>query len=411
MEYAYRCPNCGYRAMSHSQRISPECPKCRSLLEYDIREDDKEEFLGILDALGTLRVNHISKDRDVIFLDLGRSHIEYRDIKGPISDLGYDMYLREKNGLYHAFLIKKPPESAGGMLSKGYVYILLFIATVISTIYAGYVLSAPLVDEGIMGNVWSGALSFSAGLMAILVCHEMGHKVQSIKSGISSSWPYFIPMPFLPLGTLGAIIKMKSPIPTKRDAVYLGASGPLIGVLVAIPVVIIGMRMSYVVPASMFEGGGISLGNSILFTLLTYVSSVSVPEGMTLWIHPLAFAGWVGLLVTMLNLLPAGQLDGGHVVRALFGDRGHRKISSAMVWVLLGSGILGLMSEMGYLPLGNYFWSGWLMWGILVHFLTRGGHPGALNEIEPLSRNARIVAVLALITFIMCFVPVPILIQ
>ena len=153
------------------------------------------------------------------------------------------------------------------------------------------------------------------------------------------------------------------------------------------------------------------LGNSLLFSLLTSISSVSVPEGMTLWVHPLAFAGWVGLFVTMLNLLPAGQLDGGHVIRALFGESGHRRISSAIVRLLLFSGIIGMMSEMGYLQLQEYFWSGWLIWGLLAYFITKGGHPGPLNELEPLSRNAKMVAVLALITFIMCFVPVPMIFQ
>jgi membrane-associated protease RseP (regulator of RpoE activity) len=320
--------------------------------------------------------------------------------------LGYDAYARERNGRYYAFLAPQPDEREG-TFSRPAVYIGLFIATVLSTIYAGYTLSVPLVEEGLMDNVWNGALSFSFGLLAILGCHEMGHKLQSIRSGINSSWPYFIPMPFLPLGTLGALIKMKSAIPTNDDAIKVGAAGPLIGVAVAIPVTIIGMKLSYIVPGSAFGEGSFTLGSSLLFMALSELS-ISVPQGMNVWIHPLAFAGWVGLFVTMLNLLPAGQLDGGHVTRAIFGQKGHKTISRLVVRVLIFIGILGLLSESGYLELGQYAWSGWLIWGIIAHFITRGGHPGPLNELKPLSTTSRVIGILALITFILCFVPVPI---
>jgi len=407
MNHSYRCPNCGYKVISKFPRHSPECPKCNYLMEDGLAEDDRQELYGIIDAIGENRINIVTKYNNVIFLDLGMTVIDYDNINGLLSSRGYDVYLREKNGNYHAFLMKKMKDEKG-RFSGPLVYIGLFVATVLSTIFAGYMLSQPLVEEGLMENVWSGAFSFSLGLLAILGLHEMGHKVQSIRSGISSTWPYFIPMPFLPLGTLGALIKIKSPIPTRSDAVYLGASGPLVGLLVAIPVVLIGMRMSYVVPASTIGEGGISLGNSILFIFLTNISSVSVPDGMALWTHPLAFAGWVGLFVTMLNLIPAGQLDGGHVVRALFGDKGHRKISSGMVRVLLLAGAFGILSEYGILQLQDYFWSGWLIWGVFVYFITKGGHPGPLNELEPLSIYAKVVAFLALLAFVVCFVPVPI---
>jgi len=406
MDYSFRCPNCGYKIISKLPRHSPECPKCNYLMENGLPEGDQLELDRVIDTIGESRINIITKYNNVIFLDFGRALTDYDEIDSSLSRLGYDVYLREKSGNYHAFLLRKMKDEKS-MFSNPIVYIGLFIATVLSTIFAGYMLSQPLVEEGLMENVWNGALSFSLGLIAILGLHEMGHKIQSIRSGISSTWPYFIPMPFLPLGTLGALIKIKSPIPTRNDAVYLGASGPLVGLCVAIPVVLLGMGMSYVVPASSLGEGGVSLGNSILFIILSNLSSVYVPEGMALWIHPLAFAGWVGLFVTMLNLLPAGQLDGGHVVRAIFGDKGHKFISTGMVRVLLLAGGIGVLSEYGVLELQQFFWSGWLIWGVFVYFITKGGHPGPLNELEPLTTNAKIVAFLALLAFVICFVPVP----
>ncbi len=408
MEYRYECPYCGHTATS-TGRIGPECPKCGGLLmeSHGIAEDS---FLTDIHdaATGRLDVRQVTSTGPVVSVELGPAQPVYKDVVAAFSPMGFDAYLRERDGKFFAFLLPRQGRTSKGRFSGSWVYIALFAATVASTLFAGYLLSAPLVDEGLMGSAWAGAASFSFGLMAILGLHEMGHKIQSIKSGISSSWPYFIPMPFLPLGTLGALIKMKSPIPTKNDAVTLGASGPLVGVAVAIPVTIIGLKLSYIVPSLPGSAeGGYYLGNSLLFWLLSSIS-ISVPEGMALWIHPLAFAGWVGLFVTMLNLLPAGQLDGGHIIRALFGDRGHRRISSWVVKILLGLGLLGLASEMGFIGLRSYTWSGWLIWGIFAHFVTKGGHPGPLDELTPLSAYSKVVAVLALVVFVLCLVPVPI---
>ena len=409
MTYRYECPYCGYEAAS-SGRKGPECPKCGGLLHEREGAEQPVAFQELFDAAeGVLPLAGISQSGQVIALDLGSSEPPYVDVRRVAEPLGYDAFLRGRDGRYFAFLLKRPEEKKGRRAFSGPVlYIGLFLATIASTLLAGYFLSTPLVDEGLMGSPWTGAVSFSFGLMAILGLHELGHKVQSIRSGIDASWPYFIPMPFLPLGTMGALIKMKSPIPTKDDAVLLGASGPLVGVAVAIPLTIIGLKLSYVVPTAPGAAeGGFYLGNSLLFWLLSSVS-ISVPDGMSLWIHPLAFAGWVGLFVTMLNLLPAGQLDGGHIIRALFGERGHRRISAAMVRLLLFLGMLGLVSEMGYADLSSYTWSGWLIWGILAYFVSKGGHPGPLNELVPLSRRSKVIAVLALVAFVACFVPVPI---
>ncbi len=410
MEYKYECPRCDYSAVS-SRRMSPECPKCSTLLFEEVSEEDSPLFDSIgKAAYGVLPVENISRIGKIISIDIGTEKPVYDSIHNAFDGMGYDAYLRSRNGRYHVYLVERQKDEKKSIFSSPLMYIGLFVATVLSTIFAGYSLSVPLVEEGLMESPWVGAFSFSLGLMAILGCHEMGHKVQSIRSGISSSWPYFIPMPFLPLGTLGALIKMKSAIPTKNDAILLGASGPLVGVIVAIPVVIIGMKLSYVVPATSFGEEGFYLGNSLLFMILSSFS-LHVPEGMSIWMHPLAFAGWVGLFVTMLNLLPAGQLDGGHVIRAIFGEKGHLAISKMTVQMLIFLGLLGILSEWGVLEgIQQYTWSGWLIWGLLSHFITKGGHPGPLNELEPISTSSKIIAALALITFVVCFVPVPIIV-
>jgi len=410
MEYKYECPRCDYSAVS-SRRMSPECPKCSTLLFEEVSEEDSPLFESIgKAAYGVLPVENISRIGKIISIDIGIEQPVYESIQSAFDGMGYDAYLRSRNGRYHVYLVERQKDEKKSIFSSPLMYIGLFVATVLSTIFAGYSLSVPLVEEGLMESPWVGAFSFSFGLMAILGCHEMGHKIQSIRSGISSSWPYFIPMPFLPLGTLGALIKMKSAIPTKNDAILLGASGPLVGVVVAIPVVIIGMKLSYIAPAASFGEEGFYLGNSLLFMILSSFS-LHVPEGMSIWMHPLAFAGWVGLFVTMLNLLPAGQLDGGHVIRAIFGEKGHLAISKMTVQILIFLGLLGILSEWGVLEgIQQYTWSGWLIWGLLSHFITKGGHPGPLNELEPISTSSKIIAALALIAFVVCFVPVPIIV-
>ncbi|MHC1604669.1 MAG: site-2 protease family protein [Candidatus Methanofastidiosia archaeon] len=410
MIYRYTCSRCSYTSFSNRRRPSPDCPRCGALLNEEETDEKEETFVEIENASkGFLFIERISMGEGVIIVDMGNSEPNYEQVKNVFEPLSYDAYLRKKNSRFLVFLLKRKEKVKKGFFSSDALYPILFFATILSTIYAGYVLSLPLVEEGLMESPWRGAMSFSVGLLAVLGCHEMGHKLQAIKSGISSTWPYFIPMPFLPLGTLGAVIKIKSPIPTKDDAVKLGASGPIVGVLVAIPIVIIGMKMSYVVPATSFEEGGFYLGSSLLFSILSSVA-ISVPDGMSIWIHPLAFAGWVGLFVTMLNLLPAGQLDGGHVVRAVFGEKGHKTISSLTMQILIFLGILGILSEWGIVSLHQYAWSGWLIWGIIIYFLTKGGHPGPLNDIRPLSSSSKIIAFIVFVIFVMCFIPVPIVI-
>lgn len=300
---------------------------------------------------------------------------------------------KEKNICILARIPKTKP-------AKKSILIILFFLTFLTTTTAGYMFSYGLVKEGYIGNIWFGALSFSVGLLLVLGSHELGHKILSIKNDVPADGPFFIPVPpfLMPLGTLGAIIKIRSPMPDKNSQIRLGIAGPLTGFFFSIIVLIIGLKLSFIVePAQLKEG--FILGEPLLLKILQ-MAVLKIPEGAHISLHPLAFAGWVGLFVTFLNLIPVGQLDGGHIARAILGSRKHRRLSLFMC---------ALMSTIGFLGfLGYPVWPGWFIWGLIGFFLSSGGNPGAMNELKPIEKQEKILAVIALIIFILTFMPNPI---
>jgi membrane-associated protease RseP (regulator of RpoE activity) len=193
----------------------------------------------------------------------------------------------------------------------------LFLATVASCFYT-------LFHEEPTRLGALHAVQFTAALMAILLCHEFGHYIAARIHKVDASLPFFIPLPILsPFGTMGAVIRMRSAIPTRRALLDIGASGPLAGLAVAIPVYAWGVAHSTVIPADGSVGGA-QLGESLLMRLLEHFFGPATPEGTDLLLSPVALAGWAGMFVTMINLLPVGQLDAGHVAFALFGPRQNR---------------------------------------------------------------------------------------
>jgi membrane-associated protease RseP (regulator of RpoE activity) len=264
--------------------------------------------------------------------------------------------------------------------------ILLFIATVVTTMIAGALqqgvdpIDAPLkIIKGI---------PFALALMTILLSHELGHYITSKRHHINVTLPYFIPAPSL-IGTFGAFIKMKSPLLNKRALLDIGASGPLVGTIVSIPFVVIGLFLSEIRVAT--ETGGAELGSSILFSVLARLTLGNIPEGYDILIHPVAFAGWIGLLVTSFNLMPVGQLDGGHVAYAILGEK-HRRVSLIVILFLFF--------------LGSFGWKGWLFWGFLLTIMGLS-HPRPLDQWTPLDRKRKVVAFITLIVFVLTFTPVP----
>lgn len=262
----------------------------------------------------------------------------------------------------------------------------LFIATVFTTLLAGAIQQGvnALRDpaELIVG------IPFSFTLMAILLTHEMGHYVASRHHRVAATLPYFIPAPSL-IGTFGAFIRMTSPIMNKRALLDIGASGPIAGFVIAILAVAVGLRYSTVVEAAPVEG--LALGSPLIFSLISDWMIGPIPDNYDVLLHPIAFAGWIGLFVTALNLIPIGQLDGGHIIYAIFG-RHHRMVSIGMIPILILIGFTG--------------WPGWFLWAVLP-LIFGIQHPPLLDPESPLDPHRRAVGWISLAILALCFTPTP----
>jgi membrane-associated protease RseP (regulator of RpoE activity) len=266
----------------------------------------------------------------------------------------------------------------------------LFVLTALSCLFVGAQMTDAAAASGQLNlNLLDGA-PYAVSLLAILLAHEFGHYVTARRLGAPVSLPYFIPLP-IGLGTLGAVINMPAPPRDRRQLLSIGAAGPLAGLLVAIPVLWYGLHISQVQP---LPAHGYQLeGNSILYALVKFLEFGRwLPSGgYDVFISPVAMAGWVGLLVTSLNLIPAGQLDGGHIFYALFGARWSQRV----VWVILAV-LAGLC----------FFYTGWLLWLGLIFLVSRLPHT-TLDDITGLTSGQRVLAAGMLLVFILVFIPVP----
>jgi membrane-associated protease RseP (regulator of RpoE activity) len=271
------------------------------------------------------------------------------------------------------------------------LHVILFVLTFFTTLIAGAMLSGVIPWET-PGKIYMG-LPFSLTLLLILITHEFSHYFMSRRHNVSVTLPYFIPAPSI-IGTFGAIIKMKPPIFDRRALIDIGASGPIGGFVVAVVAVIIGLSFSEVVPIEEIQNinGSLSLGSSILFSIITKITLNIDPEKYDVILHPVAFAGWIGFLVTSLNLLPIGQLDGGHIVYALFGER-HKNIARLTIPALV--------------VLGIFFWPGWLIWALLMIIIGYRHPPVVYPQIQ-LDRKRRVIGWVSLVIFILTFTPMPI---
>jgi membrane-associated protease RseP (regulator of RpoE activity) len=277
----------------------------------------------------------------------------------------------------------------------------LFLLTLIFTLvlgvqyHVGYHNVSLPVGQGFWGFLWShpGAwlwgLSYSFSLLGILLVHEMGHFFACRFHGIESTLPFFIPAPTL-IGTFGAFIKIKSPFSSKKALFDVGLAGPLAGFLVALPVIALGISRSRIVEKGSLQTGLI-LGEPLVFQLFSRLLLGEIPAQHGVLIHPMAFAGWFGLLATAFNLFPIGQLDGGHILYAVLGRKKayYAGIASIVILALLGI----------------FFWQGWLFWA-LIATLVGLRHP-PIFEAERLDRKRKILAAAALLIFILAFTPAP----
>ena len=239
----------------------------------------------------------------------------------------------------------------------------------------------------------TGGLAYSAAVVTILLCHEFGHYIQARRYRVPASLPYFIPMPISPLGTMGAVIGMSGRIPNRKALFDIGISGPLAGLGPALLATWVGLQWSTHAPMENFRGGGLFFNEPLIFDWMAYLRFGPLPETEVIQAHPLAIAGWAGLFVTALNLIPIGQLDGGHILYAML-----RKWSYPITTLLL----YGTLAAMVFT--GNYGWS--LM--VMLLLLSGPNHPPTHNDAEPLGWGRTILGWVTLSFIIVGFTPVPI---
>ena len=257
-------------------------------------------------------------------------------------------------------------------MRRTWIHILLFLLTLASTWFAG----GPL---------------YSIAIMVILLGHELGHYFMSRRHGIRATLPYFLPFPFSPFGTFGAVIRMESITPSRKALFDTGIAGPLTSFILSIPAIVIGLRLSEIVPVTQLKEGTFRLADPLLFSFVQRLVIGKVPETADVMLHPVGYAGWVGLFVTALNLLPIGQLDGGHIAYALFGRK---------------SRIIYFVAIVAMAFITVFYNPGWLL--LLILFIIFGlRHPAPMDDLKPLDGKRKFLGVIAFLAFFLSFTPAP----
>lgn len=334
------------------------------------------------------------------------------------------LFRKDRDGSHVILLV--PPLPKRKRTTKISLNIAMFLLTLVSVMLAGVEVPAntslpedlPGQLKFLFANLFSG-WPFAVALLSILLAHEFGHYIAGRIRKVDVSLPFFIPLPFSMLGTMGAFINMRSIPRNKRDLLDIGLAGPLAGLIVAIPVLFIGLSLSSLGTITRDVGNAVNYieGNSILYLLAKYLvfgqllpapqtygafspvvywllyffTGAPIPYGGTdVFIHPVALAGWAGLLVTALNLIPAGQLDGGHILYTLFGER----LRKTLPFIIGALGVMGI------------FWSVWWLWAVILLIFGRV-HAEPLDQITELDPRRKALAWLMILVFFLTFSPVP----
>lgn len=339
----------------------------------------------------------------------------YDHLAGSLDPYRISPHFRLEDGKQVIYLSPKHPDPKPDKISTN---IILFVLTVLSVMLAGVQIEGPIPEDALAQiillakNIFTG-WPFALSLLGILLAHELGHYFMSRYHKTPATLPYFIPFPLSPLGTMGAAILMRGTPKNKRVLFDIGVAGPIAGLVVAIPVLLYGLSLSTLGTIDPNPNGFLE-GNSLLYLLAKFVVFGQLlpapvePQGISYWlqyfftgrpvpfggadvfIHPVAFAGWAGILVTALNLIPLGTLDGGHVIYSLFGE----KAKKAFPFIV---GLLGIL---------GFFWSGWWLWAALLFWLGRvNAQP--MDQITELDSKRKIIAYAMMIVFILVFTPVP----
>ncbi|UCH09567.1 MAG: site-2 protease family protein [Fidelibacterota bacterium] len=345
-----------------------------------------ERGIHSLSRVATIEERGKFRGGEIVFYHLLENVPEDAD-RTALEGMGLDVSYYRQNGRSYVIL-QEQRYATPRRLSR--THVILFLATVLTTLAAGALLEGHDVFQQ-PATILLG-WPFSLTLMGILGIHEFGHYTYARRHQIEVSPPYFIPLPppLTFIGTLGAFIKMKGPIPNRLALLEIGAAGPIAGFIVAVPALFIGLHLSSVVE---LDNAGFFLGESLLMKWATTVMFPGLGPEQDVLLHPVGFAGWIGLLITMLNLLPIAQLDGGHISYALFGQR--------QEWV-------GRIVFLALIPMGLFLSPNWLFWGLLILLLMRTvRHPPVQDITRPLTPHEVRIGILCLAIFILCFIPVP----
>ena len=372
------------------------------------------------------RVYDVQAEEHVLafYVDAPRETLEseFAALKRELREMGLVPLLKYQGGEHAIYVLRSPTRTRRGWKLNFALFLATLVTTTLAGAYTAYAYYHHDVDTGEMyfrDFMWAvftgesllmGFLTFALPLMLILTVHEFGHYVMARRHGMEASLPFFIPVPpFLGLniGTFGAFISMREPMPNRKALFDVGASGPIAGFLVAVPVLLVGFALMSLSPVhvDLDEPGQVSIGTPLLYNLL------SAPFGFQedVLVHPTAFAGWVGLFVTAINLLPAGQLDGGHIASAMFGERSRYASYGAVATLLL----LGLAPFFPAIPLpfiGPWRlpgYDGWIFFAMLIAFLGVR-HPPTLDSVSGIDRTRMLVGWLTFAMGVLCFTLVPI---
>ena len=409
------------RSVIDKMEITYNEPKVATEVEY--LTPFVQRVLQIEDiTTGDPQKNYLARYRGVL---RGDSAAAYDQLAASLRPLNITPLFRKEQDQHVVLLL---PGVLNPSRSNPWINLGMFILTLASVIYAGamYTYNGPQ-PASLLGELlaplynWSSGLPFAISLLAILVAHEFGHYLAGRYHHTHVTLPYFIPFPISPFGTMGAFIQLKEPPKNKRILLDIGIAGPLAGMLVAIPVLLLGLSLSTVGPLNLAPGQGVQMeGSSLLYLFskfLIFHQMLPAPAtygglppllywvryfftgqplplgGLDVHLNSIAWAGWAGLLVTALNLIPAGQLDGGHVLYVLLG----RRARALLPVILMAMILLGLV------------WSGWWLWALLIFLLGRL-YAEPLDQITPLDKPRKAVALLGLVILVLVFTPVPLII-
>jgi membrane-associated protease RseP (regulator of RpoE activity) len=393
------------------------------IYDYDLLDAILNRAMSVEDrTVGTAKLTYILRYRGRLRAE--NTEEAYDSLAGELRPLNLTPLFRMDEGRHTVLLI---PSLSKPAPSNPRINLLLGVFTLFSVLLIGGIYGAgndPVPTDGLGTLIFLAVHGwpYAISLMAILGAHEFGHYLMGRHHGVQVSLPYFIPFPFpelSPFGTLGAFINMKEMPKNRKILLDIGIAGPLAGMLVAIPVLLLGLRLSNLNTLVALPDSGYSLeGNNLIYLFakyLTFGKLLPAPEsyagisplfywiryfftsmplpagGLDVNLHPVAWAGWAGLLVTSLNLIPVGQLDGGHVLYVLFGRNVAQKITPFILGILV---VLGLV------------WTGWWLWAGLIYFMGKK-YAEPLDQISPIDTRRKLLGGLALLVFILTFTPVP----